>query len=166
VRTFWRRAASSGSFSAGSDLQFTGIDVRIDGTPAAGDNFTVQPGENTSIFQTAQDLISALETPQLGQPASSQTRQQIANAIANLDGAQASVLSAQGSLGSSLSEIRTIDGQDNMQSTDAQVRLTNLQSANLPQVIASYSESVTALQAAELAFSRIQNLTLFSVIHS
>jgi flagellar hook-associated protein 3 FlgL len=53
-----------------------------------------------------------------------------------------------------------------MQNTDAQVQLTNLQSANLPQVIASYSESVTALQAAELAFSRIQNLTLFSVIHS
>ena len=50
------------------------------------------------------------------------------------------------------------------QSTSDQVQLVSLQSANLPQVLANYSESVTALQAAELAFAKIQNLSLFSVI--
>ena len=39
--------------------------------------------------------------------------------------------------------------------------MSNLQSANLPQVLANYSESVTALQAAELSFAKVQNLTLF-----
>jgi flagellar hook-associated protein 3 FlgL len=141
------------------------VDVRIDGTPAAGDRFTVQTGANTSVFQTVQELISALQTPTGGQPASSSTQQQIENVIGNLDGAQASVLSAEASLGSGLAEIKAVQGQDNTQSTGAQAQLTNLQSANLPQVLANYSESVTALQAAELAFSRIQNLSLFSLIH-
>ena len=155
---------ASGSFATGSDLLFNGLDVRIDGTPAAGDQFTVQTDASTSIFQIAQDLISALETPQQGGAPSSSAQQQIENIIANLGGAQSSVLSAQASLGSSLAEVQAVQGQDNTQSTNAQVQLTNLQSANLPQVLASYSEGVTALQAAELAFSRIQNLTLFSVI--
>jgi flagellar hook-associated protein 3 FlgL len=156
---------ASGSFSAGSDLLFGGVDVSIEGTPAAGDRFTIQTGANTSIFQTAQDLISALQTPLGGRPASSSTQQQLENVIANLDGAQASVLSAEASLGSGLAEIKAVQGQDNSQSTSAQAQLTNLQSANLPQVLANYSESITALQAAELAFSRIQNLSLFSLIH-
>jgi flagellar hook-associated protein 3 FlgL len=73
-------------------------------------------------------------------------------------------LSAEASLGSGLAEIQAVQGQDNTQSTSAQAQLTNLQSSNLPQVLANYSESVTALQAAELAFSRIQNLSLFSLI--
>jgi flagellar hook-associated protein 3 FlgL len=156
---------ASGSFTAGSDLLFGGVDVRINGTPAAGDRFTVQTGATTSIFQTIQDLISALQMPPGGQLASSSLQQQLENVIGNLDGAQASVLSAEASLGSGLAEIKAVQGQDNTQSTNAQAQLTNLQSANLPQVLANYSESVTALQAAELAFSRIQNLSLFSVIH-
>jgi flagellar hook-associated protein 3 FlgL len=156
---------ASGNFSAGSDLLFGGVDVKINGTPAAGDSFVVQTGASTSIFQTAQDLISALQTPQGGPPANSSTQQQLENVIANLDGAQTSVLSAEASLGSGLAEINAVQGQDNTRSTSAQAQLTNLQSANLPQVLANYSESVTALQAAELAFSRIQNLSLFSVIH-
>lgn len=156
---------ASGSFTAGSDLLFGGVDVKIAGTPAAGDRFTVQTGASTSIFQTVQDLISALQTPAGGQPASSSTQQQLENVIANLDGAQTSVLSAEASLGSGLAQIQAVQGQDNTQSTTAQAQLTNLQSANLPQVLANYSETVTALQAAESAFSRIQNLTLFSVLH-
>jgi flagellar hook-associated protein 3 FlgL len=155
---------ASGSFTAGADLVFGGVDVRIEGTPAAGDRFVVQTGANTSVFQTVQDLMSALQSPLGGQPTSSSVQQQLENVIANLDGAQTSVLSAEASLGSGLAQIQSVQGQDNTQSTNAQAQLSNLQSANLPEVLAKYSESVTALQAAEAAFGRIQNLTLFSVL--
>jgi flagellar hook-associated protein 3 FlgL len=157
---------ASGSFAPGSDLGFAGLDIAVTGTPAAGDKFVVNPGANESLFQTAQDLIAALAPPPPGQPAGSLALQQIENVIANLDGAQTSVLSAAASLGSTLSQIRAVQGQDQTQGSEGQVRLSNLQSANLPEVLANYSAGVTALQAAELAFGRIQNLTLFSVIHS
>jgi flagellar hook-associated protein 3 FlgL len=126
----------------------------------------VQPGATSSIFQIAQDLISALEAlPQQGQATSPYTQQQIQNAITNFDAAQTSVASAEASLGSGLAEIKAVQSQDSVQSTNAQAQLSNLQSANLPQVLSNYSAGVTALQAAEEAFARIQNLTLFSVIH-
>ncbi len=148
---------ASGSYTSGSNLQFGGLDVRITGTPAAGDQFAIQPAGTSTIFQTVQGLISALGS-------GSSNPQQIENAIANLNGAQTNILSAEATLGSSLVQIQGVQAVDTTQSTSDQAQLSNLQSANLPQVLANYSESVTALQAAELAFSKIQNLSLFLVI--
>jgi flagellar hook-associated protein 3 FlgL len=147
----------SGTFTPGSDLHFGGLDIGITGTPAAGDQFDVQPAATSSLFQTVQGLISALGS-------GSSSPQPIQNAIANLAGAQSNILSAQATLGSRLAEIESLQTADGTQSTGDEAQLTTLQSANLPQVIANYSEGVTALQAAEEAFAKIQGLTLFSVI--
>jgi flagellar hook-associated protein 3 FlgL len=150
-------AVASGSFTPGADLLFGGVDVRITGTPAAGDRFVVQTAATSSLFQTIQDLVSALGP---GEP----DQQQIQNAVANLDAAQSSISGGQAVLGSSLAGIQAVQARDNTLETSAQVQLSNLQSANLPEVLANYSESITALQAAELAFAKIQNLSLFSLI--
>ncbi|HXP31701.1 MAG TPA: flagellar hook-associated protein FlgL [Stellaceae bacterium] len=157
---------ASGSYATGSDILFGGMDVRLQGTPAAGDAFTVQASQNTSLFATLQSLVSALQLPGQGSVTSPLAQQQIQNVLGGLDQAQTSILLAQATLGANLSEIQSVQGQDSTQSSNAQVQLSQLQSANLPQVTANYSESVTALQAAETAFGRIQNLTLFSVIHA
>jgi flagellar hook-associated protein 3 FlgL len=155
---------ASGAYKAGTDLQFAGLDVAIDGTPAAGDSFALQPGAASSLFQTVQNLIAALQSPQQGQPGGSAAQQQIQNVIDSLAGAQSAVLGAEASLGAGLSEVHAVQSQDQNQETQAQTQLSDLQSANLPQVIANYSAAVTALQASEEAFARIQNLSLFSVI--
>lgn len=156
---------ASGSFSAGSDLAFGGIDVRINGTPDAGDSFDVQTGATTSMFQTIQNLITALQTtPTTG--INAQTQQQVENVIANLTGAQTSSLSAQASYGSSLSEIQSVQTQVTSLSTTAQAQLASVQSANLPEVMANYSESITALQASQLAFAKVQGLSLFNYIQA
>ncbi|MGH7094567.1 MAG: flagellar hook-associated protein FlgL [Stellaceae bacterium] len=157
--------AASGSFTGGSDLVFGGVDIRINGTPAAGDTFDVQTNATTSMFQNAQNLVSTLQSNPAGSAANAQYQQQIQNVLANLGAAQNSTLSAQATLGSNLSEISAVQGEDTTLNTNARTDLSNLQSANLPQVMANYSESLTALQAAQLAFAKVQNLTLFSFIH-
>jgi flagellar hook-associated protein 3 FlgL len=155
---------ASGSFSQGADLQFGGIDLAFTGTPADGDRFVVQPGANSSLFQTVQDLIGSLAAAGPGQTGASAALQQVQNAVANLEAAQGSALSAQASLGAGLAEIHAVQGRNQTESTSAQVRLSGLQSANLPEVLASYSAAVTTLQAASMAFSRIQGLTLFAAL--
>jgi flagellar hook-associated protein 3 FlgL len=155
---------ASGSYAAGSDLVFGGLQVQVSGTPAAGDNFAVQPGATTSLFQTVQDLITALGMPQSTSAQATQAQQALQNVIASLDGAQGSVLSAQGTLGSNLAEIQSVQAQTSAQSADANSAISNLQSASLPQVLANYSEAVTALQAAQLSFAKVQNLTLFQYL--
>jgi flagellar hook-associated protein 3 FlgL len=156
---------TSGTFSGGSDLTFGGIDVRINGTPDAGDSFDVQTGATTSMFQTIQNLISALQaTPSTG--ADAQIQQQVENVLADLNGAQTGALSAQASYGSSLQEIQSVQSQVESLSTTASAALSNIQSANLPEVMASYSESITALEASEEAFAKVQGLSLFDYIQT
>ncbi|HTZ36740.1 MAG TPA: flagellar hook-associated protein FlgL [Stellaceae bacterium] len=156
---------ASGSYSAGNDIAFAGIDVSLTGSPAAGDSFAVQPGATTSIFQMVQNLIGALQLPQGGGSSQNTLAQQaLQNVLADLGGAQTSVLSAQATLGTGLAEIQAVQSQDSNAAANATTQMSDLQSANLPQVLANYSESLTALQAAQLAFAKVQNLTLFADI--
>jgi flagellar hook-associated protein 3 FlgL len=155
---------ASGSYAAGTGLAFGGVDVEVNGTPAAGDSFTVQPGATTSLFQIVQNFITALGMPQNDDGQSAQTQQALQNVLTDLGGAQTSILSAQAALGTSLSEIQSVAAQTSAQSADANTSISDLQSANLPEVIANYSESLTALQAAEESFSKVQNLSLFQYL--
>jgi flagellar hook-associated protein 3 FlgL len=155
---------ASGSYAAGGDIAVGGIDVSLNGSPAAGDSFAVQPGATSSLFQTVQGLIAALQLPRGTAAQSTLAQQALENVIANITGAQTNVLAAQATLGASLSEIQSVGSQTNALSANASGQMSDLQSANLPQVIANYSESLTALQAAQLAFAKVQNLTLFADI--
>jgi len=155
---------ASGSYAAGSDITFGGIDVQVTGAPAAGDSFAVRPGTTTSLFQTVQNLVAALGMQQGGTGQAALAQQALQNVLANINVAQTSILSAQATLGSNLAEIQSVQTETSTQSADANTVMSNLQSANLPQVLANYSESVTALQAAEAAFAKVQNLTLFQYL--
>ncbi|HEY5208117.1 MAG TPA: flagellar hook-associated protein FlgL [Stellaceae bacterium] len=153
---------ASGSFAPGAGLTIGGMDVGINGTPAAGDSFVVAPSQNVSVFQILQSLQTTLAMP--GGATSAISQQQIQNVLAELESAQTSVLGAQATLGGNLSNIQSVQAQDTATSTQAQAQLSGLQSANLPQVLTNYNEGIVSLQASEQAFARIQNLSLFSVI--
>jgi flagellar hook-associated protein 3 FlgL len=155
---------ASGSFTPGASLSFDGIQAQITGTPASGDSFEVQPGATTSVFETAQNLVSALGMQQNTGAQSAQAQQALQNVLANIKSSLTNVLSGQATLGSSLSEIQSVATQTSAQSADAQTAISNLQSANMPEVLSNYSESLTALQAAEESFSKLQNLSLFQYL--
>lgn len=155
---------ASGGYAVGSSVDFAGMEIEVSGTPATGDSFTVQPGATTTFFQTVQNAITALDMPQSGGAQSTLAQQAIQNVLANIANAQTSLLSAQATLGANLAEIQSVQTQTTDESASATTQMSNLQSASLPQVLASYSEGVTALQAAEEAFAKVQNLTLFKYI--
>jgi flagellar hook-associated protein 3 FlgL len=155
---------ASGSMAAGAGLSFGGVDVSFNGSPGNGDNFIVAPSQNTSIFQIFQSLVAALQAPAGSAGQKTTAGQLFENVISQLDSAQTSLLSAQATLGGNLSDIQSVQSQDSNAETIQEGNLSQLQSVNLPQVMTNYNESLVALQAAESAFARIQNLDLFSVI--
>ena len=153
---------ASGSVASGGGLNFGGMSLNVGGTPAAVDKFVVATSQNTSIFAIVQKLAAAL-----GSTANkNDAQQQIENAMAELGSAQTTVLGAQATLGGNLSDIQSVQQLDENASTTQKAQLSSIQTANLPQVITNYNEGVIALQAAESAFARIQNLNLFQMIGS
>ena len=54
---------ASGTHTAGDTLAFAGIEFRLDGTPAAGDEFGLAPATPVSVFEISGRLTAALEAP-------------------------------------------------------------------------------------------------------
>ena len=63
VRNSANALVVAGAFTPTQSLTFAGVELRIDGAPAAGDTFTVAPAAQRDVFSTLDRLIAAIETP-------------------------------------------------------------------------------------------------------
>ncbi len=97
--------SSGNAFTAGSAITVAGQQFTIGGAPGSGDNFTVSPSSNESMFQMLADGIAALKSG-----ASPAARTSAVNsAVANMYQAQNQISLARTSLGSNMAEITTLD---------------------------------------------------------
>ncbi len=167
--TFSASPVSSGTFTAGMSIGLPpgnnhAITVPIVGTPSSGDSFTVGAAQPQSLFQTFQSLADAFSASAQTSGSNAQRAQSISNALASLDQSQTSLLSTQASIGSRLQQVQAVQTQNSSLTLQLQTQQTQLSSINYPQVITDYQSSLTALQAAQKAFSQVQGLSLFQYL--
>jgi flagellar hook-associated protein 3 FlgL len=160
---------ASGSFTAGMSIGLPpgnnpAITVPIVGTPAAGDSFTVGASAPQSLFQTFQALAQAFSASAQTSGSNALRAQSISNALASLDQNQTNLLSTQASIGSRLQQVQAVQTQNASLTLQLQTQQTQLTSINYPQVITDYQASLTALQAAQKAFTQVQGLSLFQYL--
>lgn len=160
---------SSGTFVPGMSLGLPpgaspAIQVPVQGTPAAGDTFTVAGAQQQSLFATFQSLEQTFAAPASGSGASAQRAQAISNVLASLQVAQTNLLGVQSTIGGRLQQITAVQAQNTTTSINLQTQQATLTNINYPQVISQYQQSLTALQAAESAFSQMQGLSLFKYL--
>jgi len=162
-------AISSGSFTPGMSIGLPpggnpAITVPIVGTPAAGDSFTIGASAPRSLFQTFQSLAQAFSASAQTSGSNALRAQSISNALASLDQSQTNLLSTQASIGSRLQQVQAVQTQNASLTLQLQTQQTQLSSINYPQVITDYQASLTALQAAQKAFTQVQGLSLFQYL--
>ncbi len=167
--TFSASPVASGAFTPGMSIGLPpggapAITVPIVGTPAAGDSFTVAAAAPQSLFQTFQSLAQAFSASAQNPGSNALRAQSISNALASLDQSQTNLLSAQANIGSRLQQVQAVQSQNAGLTLQLQTQQTQLTSINYPQVITDYQSSLTALQAAQKAFTQVQGLSLFQYI--
>jgi flagellar hook-associated protein 3 FlgL len=156
---------TSGTFTSGQAISFSGVQVTLTGQPAAGDSFSVAPSTNQSIFTTVQNLVSALQqqgtTSATGE---AQLNNSINVAINNIDQALNQSETVQSSVGARLNTITTQQSMASDQQVQLQESITNLQGLNFASAITSLDQQNTTLSAAMQAFTLTQGLSLFKFI--
>jgi flagellar hook-associated protein 3 FlgL len=167
--TFSASPLASGAFTVGMSIGLPpgnnpAITVPIVGTPAAGDSFTVGASAPQSLFQTFQALAQAFSASAQTSGSNALRAQSISNALASLDQNQTNLLSTQASIGSRLQQVQAVQTQNASLTLQLQTQQTQLTSINYPQVITDYQASLTALQAAQKAFTQVQGLSLFQYL--
>ncbi|UPG89021.1 flagellar hook-associated protein FlgL [Luteibacter aegosomaticola] len=155
-------AISTGTYTGDSgSITFNGAQLNLTGTPAAGDTFSVTPSSSQDVFSTVANMITAFEQGGGGGAALNNT---VNAQLQNLDQAAGSFLNTRTQIGA---RMNTLDAQTDM-GADMKLQyastLSDLQDLDYASAASKFSQQQSALDAAQQAYVKMQNLSLFNYL--
>lgn len=143
-----------------------GINVQLSGEPAPGDVFGVAhaAGQDVNLFETL-DILADMLTDSLGNDAVSQAgfRNMLSSSMQRIDVNYDAVLTVRASVGARLNEIDALDINGDVQRLGYLSHLSKLEDLDYYSAATQLELRKTALEAAALAFRKIQANSLFTM---
>ena len=141
-----------------------GVRVSFAGVPAAGDVLTLDAPGTFDLFALYDDLISVAQAPREGDEAQATFQNQLQAAQGGLAAAEAQINGARGALGAKLA---ALEGERSVQESTRlalEAERSNLDDLDYTAAISEFQQQLTALQAAQSAFARLSDLSLFNFL--
>jgi len=162
VRDAANALVAAGTYaSPAQSIGFRGIDVSFDGAPEAGDVFTVVPSEQRDVFATLDAVITALEQPAADPAARALLHSDLGQRLGDVDAALAHMIEARAEIGA---RVRALDQQEALNADFAvhlETTLSSVRDLDYADALSKLSQQLFGLDAAQQAFARTQNLSLF-----
>jgi flagellar hook-associated protein 3 FlgL len=156
---------ASGAYTAGQSIQFRGVDLAVEGTPANGDTLSVNPSQQQDLFKTIQTLANLLETPTDNSPAAkAKVQTGLLEGLSSLQVAQDHVVDVRAMLGARLQASDVAASQLSEQAVQIQSTLSDIRDVDYAHAAGQLSQQLTGLQAAQQSFAKIQGLSLFNYL--
>jgi len=156
---------ASGNYASPAAIQFDGVRVNINGAPANGDTFTLQPAASQSLFDSLAQAINALRQPAavdgLGR---AQLRTALAGTQASMAGALDHVLIKQAEMGAGLQELQAYADLNADRSIEYQARLSIVEDLDYAKATAELARQQVGYQAALQSYSKVSKLSLFDYL--
>lgn len=147
-----------------------GVTVQLNGKLEPGDEFTVvnaqsQGGDSSlNILNTLNDVVNALKMPVDGDPVAKAKMQNVLNgAMQKLDMSYDNILTVRASVGARMNELDAISDSGSMQKQHLSSELSRIEDLDYYSASTQLQLRTIAIEAASLAFKRIQGLNLFAV---
>ena len=156
--------ASGTGFTSGQSISFLGVSVAVTGTPAANDSFSITPAQNTDMFAMLDELARTLEGDAAIAGSEAAFTAQIGASIANLDSALDRVVSVRAEVGTRLQAIDTAADFRDSEEVDLQALISDIRDVDYASAISQLNQQYTSLQAAQAAYSKISQLSLFDYL--
>lgn len=156
--------ASGTGFASGQSISFLGASVTVTGTPATGDSFSITPAQNTAMFAMLEELAVTLGSATTTPVDRATFQAQIGASIANLDQSLARTSLVRAEVGSRLNAIDQAAETRGAESVDLQALLSDLRDVDYAEAVSRLNQQYTGLQAAQAAYTRIAQLSLFDYL--
>lgn len=157
--------ALDGDPSTDDIIRFGGVRVEINGTPAAGDTFTITPDttrEKTGALNIVRELRVALEGADDSQQGRWEVRDAVAIALTNVDAAIAQVLDVRAQVGARLNTVESTELQNaDFQLVNKQV-ISDIRDLDYAEALSRLASQTLILEAAQSTFAKVSQLTLFN----
>ena len=155
---------STGAFVPGDTIAFNGIEVSIRGEPAANDEFAVRPSRNEDIFSTVQSLADSIDVALTDDVSRAAMNNRINAGILGIDQALGRVLDIRTQVGARLSAIESQADSNSAFALGLQETLAGIEDLDYAEALSRLSIQATMLEAAQQAFVKTRNLSLFNFL--
>lgn len=154
----------TGTYTAGSAITFNGVSVTVSGAPATGDTFTVNRSRNESVFDTIGEVVDLLRQPAGNATANAKLTSTLSGSLQQLDQATDHFLGVRAQVGTRLSALDSADASRESMDIDTASALSDLRDLDYAQALTKMNQQLVGLQAAQLSYSKISNLSLFNYL--
>lgn len=145
-------------------IAFNGLSVAVTGAPATGDEFTISPSTNQSIFATVGRAVAALEREPSTPASAAQQTFELDRALLDIDQALSSILTLRTALGARQNTIASQIASNEDLATQLKTVKSHLEDVDPVAAISELARQSQALEAAQQAFVRVQGLSLFNFL--
>lgn len=154
--------ANVANFDASNPVSFNGIEVKLDGTLAGGDSFTMEPDAEVPIFDTIQQAIDLLEDPnRVNTP---EGKAELAQLLNNVDSGLNQLSVARGVAGNNLKSLESYSSNHTEEELVNKSALSLLEDLDYASAITEFQKQQLALNAVSNVFSRVGSVSLFDFI--
>lgn len=155
---------ASGAYIDGGTIAFLGVQASVSGAPAAGDTFQIEVAGRKSMFSAVDDVVAAL----MGGSASPQSRAELNSRLSaslqQIDSSLNHVLDLRAEVGARLSIIDSVSDSRDALDVELESSLSALRDLDYAEAISRMNQQLTGLQAAQAAYTRIGQLSLFNYL--
>lgn len=154
----------SGTYRANEAITFRGVELRFEGTPAAGDRFEVNAAQSRDMFATVQDLITVFSTPVEDSADKASLQNVVFTALEELDGHNSAILSVRSGVGARLSAVDQQVSINEAAALEIEQAHSNIVDLDYAQAISEMQMKLAGLQAAQQSFLKIHGMNLFDFL--
>ncbi|GGI53048.1 flagellar hook-associated protein FlgL [Oxalicibacterium solurbis] len=151
-------------YTSGEPIEFDGVRFDIQGEPADGDSFSVQPSTTESVFTTITNLINALQQPATDADGQARLTNALNTANNNLDNTLENVSAVRSTIGSRLKEVDTLDSEGSSLDIQYQQNLSDLIEIDPVEAYSRFTQQQYTLTAAQQTFVQTAGLSLFDLL--
>jgi flagellar hook-associated protein 3 FlgL len=155
---------AAGTYTSGQNISFRGVQLAIEGAPAAGDRFTVGPSLNQDVFSMVQGFVGALALSTSTPRDLATFRNAMNGAIEHLDQSLGNVLQARAAIGGRLQALETQQGINTDLGLQLQTTLSQTRDLDYSEAVTRMNQQLTALQAAQASYVKVMGLSLFNYL--
>ena len=155
---------ASGPYQPGDTVAFAGIELELQGSPIAGDSFTIEPSQSRDVFSSVAEMVAAIESGPVDDVGVAAMTNRVNASLRNIDQAIGNMLDIRTQVGSRLA---AIDAQEDSNAgfvATFQETLADIEDLDYAEAISRLSLQMTTLEAAQQSFVRTQSLSLFNYL--
>jgi flagellar hook-associated protein 3 FlgL len=155
---------ATGNYTEDGAITFANGEIRLAGTPANGDTFTISSVPRQDIFTTIKDLQSVLASTSDTTSSRILVHNEASRGLINIDNALEKILTVQADVGTRMRRAEMQTDTNEAFNYQLQETLSGLQDLDYAEAISRLNIQMLALQAAQQTFAKTQAMSLFNYL--